>query len=128
MTEDILIEHLKTISEDIRRMRKDIARLARSSYYEDLEKVSNTPARQEIWRLCDGLHNSEDIAKKIGITMRSVQYFTQDAEKLGLITYAKRGYPKRTDSFDEIPSEWKPYKKTGNQETTDTKSKEERDE
>jgi len=124
MTESDLVEVLKTMSEDIRWMRKDIARLARKSYREDLEKVANTPARQEIWRLCDGTFSSEEIAKKIGITTRSVQYFVQDAEKKGLITALKRGYPKRPDSFDEIPAEWKPFKKSDEQKpSVDTEAR-----
>lgn len=106
-----LIEVLNTISEDIRWIRKGIARMARESYRKDLEKVANTPTRQEIWRLCDGSLSTEAIAKKIGVTARSVQYFIQDAEKAGLLIMLKRGRPKRPDDFDEIPSEWKPYKK-----------------
>ena len=115
MASDALIELVKIMTEDIRRMRMDIARLARDSYRQDLEKIANTPARQEMWRLCDGALNNEEIAKKIGVTLRAVQYFVQDAEKKGLIFSQKRGYPKRTDSFDQIPVEWKPYKKSDGQ-------------
>jgi len=112
MTDQDLIDLLKTIGEDIRWIRKDIARLARDSYRQDLEKVTNTSARQEIWRLCGSSLNNDEIAKKIGITLRAVQYFVQEAETKGLITTLKRGYPKRSDNFDEIPAEWKPYKKS----------------
>lgn len=115
MIEQDLIELLKTIGGDIHWIRKDVARLARDSYRQDLEKVANTSARQEIWRLSDGNLNNDEIAKKIGITLRAVQYFVQDGEIMGLITTMKRGYPKRTDSFDEIPAEWKPYKKSDGQ-------------
>ncbi len=112
MADEVLTDLIKTMSEDLHWIRKDIARLARQSYREDLEKIANTPIRQEIWRLSDGTLSSESIAKKIRITTRSVQYFVQDAEKKGLFTSLKRGHPKRTDSFDEIPVEWKPYKKS----------------
>lgn len=121
MSEDALIDVLNTIREDIHWMRRDVARMARDSYREDLERVANTSVRHEIWRLCDGSRSSDEIAKKIGITTRSVQYFMQDTEKAGLIIHVKRGYPKRTDSFDEIPGEWKPYKKT--QETPNVETK-----
>ncbi|MEX2193025.1 MAG: winged helix-turn-helix domain-containing protein [Nitrosarchaeum sp.] len=117
MVEDALIELVKIMGEDIRQIRKDMARMARDSYRQDLEKVANTPARQEIWRLCDGNISNEEIAKKIGVTSRTVQYFVLDAEKKGLITTPRRGYPKRTDSFDEIPVEWKTYKKSEEQVT-----------
>lgn len=115
MSSDALVELMKIMGEDIRRIRMDIARLARDSYRQDLAKVANTPARQEMWRLCDGTINNEEIANKIRVTLRAVQYFIQDAEKKGLIISQRRGYPKRTDSFDEIPVEWKPYKKSEGQ-------------
>ncbi len=116
MTDRDLIELTKTISEDLRQIRMDTARMARESYRQDLEKVANTPARQETWRLCDGTLSNEEIAKRIGVTLRAVQYFVQDAEKRGLIVTKRRGYPKRNESFDEIPAEWKPYKKPISQE------------
>lgn len=119
MVSDTLIELMKTMGEDIRRMRMDIARMARDSYRKDLEMIANTPARQEMWRLCDGALGNEEIAKKIKVTLRAVQYFVQDAEKKGLIISQRRGYPKRTDSFDEIPTEWKPFKKSETPEVTE---------
>jgi len=112
MSEQDLIYFLKIISEDIHWIRRDIARLARGSYLQDLEKIANTPVRREIWRLCNGDFRTEEIAKKVDISARAVQYFIQDAEKKGLIITPKRGYPKRPDNFDEIPTEWKPYKKS----------------
>lgn len=123
MLEQDLTELAKIISEDIHWIRKDIARLARGSYMQDLEKIANTRARQEIWRLCDGSLNNDEIAKKIGITLRAVQYFVQEAETKGLITAPKRGYPKRSDSFDEIPVEWKPYKKSEVSVTADVETR-----
>jgi predicted transcriptional regulator len=111
MTDQDLVDLIKALSEDVRQIRSDMARLARDSYRQDLEKVANTPIRQEIWRLCDGDISSEEISKKIGVTLRTVQYFVQDAEKKGLIISQRRGYPKRNDSYDEVPAEWKPYKK-----------------
>ena len=112
MSQDNLIDLVKTMSDDIYRMRKDISRLARQSYREDLKTLTHTSARQEMWRLADGTLSSEEIAKKIKVSVRAVQYFIQDAEKKGLIIFLKRGYPKRTDSFDEVPAEWKQYKKS----------------
>lgn len=112
MVEHDLANLLIVISEDLHWIRKDIARLARDSYRKDLDRVANTPVRQEIWRLCGGDLSTDEIAKKIGISSRAVQYFVQDADKLGLIITPKRGYPKRPDSFDVIPTEWKPFKKS----------------
>lgn len=106
------IEILRRISASLDAIREHTRRLARSSYKEDLEKVASTPQRQEMWRLCDGTLRTEDIARKIGASIRTVQYFFEEAEKMGLIKSYRRGYPRRNEDFDEIPSEWKPYRKS----------------
>lgn len=122
MQEETVIELLKKMSDDLHFIRRQITRLSRASYRDDLDKVASTPERREIWRLCDGTLSAEEIARIIGITSRSVQYFQKDAEKADLIEFIKRGYPKRSENYNEIPSEWKPYKKTcstqGEQEDT----------
>lgn len=105
-----VLELLKRISEDMHVVRVHTKRLVRDSYKQDLERVASTPERQEIWRLCDETLSTEEIAKKLGVSVRTVQYFVQDAQKFGLVVLVKRGYPKRTDDYDEIPTEWKPYK------------------
>jgi len=84
--------------------------LVRDLYRRDLERVASTPERQEMWRLCDGTLSSKKIANKVGVSVRTVQYFLNEARKAGLIAFLRRGYPKRTDDFDVIPPEWKPYK------------------
>ena len=106
------VDLLYQISNDLQAIRRHTTRLVRDSYRQDLEKVANTPQRQELWRLCDGTINTDELGKRVGISVRTVQYFIQDAEKVGLISSFKRGYPKRTEDFDEIPSDWKPYKKS----------------
>jgi len=62
-----------------------------------------------MWRLADGTLSNEEIAGQIGVTLRSVQYFVQEAESEGLIIRKKRGYPKRIE--DIIPPEWKSWKR-----------------
>ena len=123
-TEEV-VEILRRISANMDAIREHTRRLARSSYKEDLEKVASTPQRQEMWRLCNGTLSTEDIARKIGVSTRTVQYFVEEAERIGLVKSYRRGYPKRNEDFDEIPSEWKPYKKPEEkvevaQETTET--------
>lgn len=110
-------ELLSRMSDDLRAIRYLMARLCRDSFAKDLEAIASTPERQEMWRLSDGTCNTEEIAKGASASIRSVQYFLQDAEKQGLIQYLKRGYPKRADYFDEIPSSWKPFKKAQAQQT-----------
>jgi len=111
MQREEVIEILRRMSANLDAIREHTRRLSRSSYREDLEKVASTPQRQEMWRLCDGTLNTEDIARKIGISTRTVQYFVEEAEKMGLIKSYRRGYPKRNEDFDEIPTEWKPYRR-----------------
>lgn len=109
--ENTVAELLVGVAQDLHAIRRNVARLARESYRQDLLRVASTSQRQEIWRLADGSLNTEAIAKKAAIPLRTVQYFIQEAEKAGLIETVKRGYPKRTSDFDEVPSEWKPYRK-----------------
>jgi len=123
-TEEV-VEILRRISTSLDAIKEHTRRLSRSSYKEDLEKVTSTPQRQEMWRLCDGTLSTEDIARKIGVSTRTVQYFVEEAERMGLVKSYRRGYPKRNEDFDEIPSEWKPYRKPQEkvevaQETTET--------
>lgn len=109
-TEEV-VEVLRRISTSLDAIREHTRRLARSSYKDDLEKVASTPQRQEMWRLCNGTLTTEDIARKIGVSTRTVQYFVEEAERTGLVKSHRRGYPKRNEDFDETPSEWKPYRK-----------------
>lgn len=123
-TEEV-VEILRRISASLDSIREHTRRLARASFKEDLEKVASTPQRQEMWRLCNGTLSTEDIAGRIGVSTRTVQYFIEDAERTGLVKSYRRGYPKRNEDFDEIPSEWKPFKKSAEkvnfaQETTET--------
>lgn len=114
-------EILKRISDSLDSIREHTKRLARSSYKEDLEKIASTSQRQEMWRLCNGVLSTEDIAKRIGVSTRTVQYFIEEAEKSGLVKSYRRGYPKRIEDFDEIPSEWKPYRRTDEDKSEEPK-------
>jgi len=111
MTDEQTAELLKKISEDVHAIRLLTTRLVRDSYKKELERIANTPERKEIWRLCDGTLSTKEIAKEVGVSIRTVQYFLQEAEKERLVVFLKRGYPKRTDDFDVVPPEWKSYKR-----------------
>jgi hypothetical protein len=115
-----VIELLGHISDDVQSIRVLLARLSRDSFAKDLDAVASTPERQEMWRLADGTRNTEEIGKGSGSAIRSVQYFLQEAEKKGLIIYVKRGYPKRAEYFDEIPSTWKSIRKQQLQTSSST--------
>jgi DNA-binding CsgD family transcriptional regulator len=113
------IELLKQISSDLRELKRHLRFLSRDSITTMLNKVATTAERQEMWRLADGTRGNEEIAKQIGVSLRSVQYFVQEAENVGLITSERRGYPKRVEEI--IPKEWKPWKQ-GREKTKDQTS------
>jgi DNA-binding transcriptional regulator LsrR (DeoR family) len=108
MAEDEMAELLRRISENIVSIKRYCRFLARDAISTMLREVATTSERQQMWRLADGTLSNEQIANQIGVTLRSVQYFVQEAENAGLILIEKRGYPKRID--DVVPSEWKAWK------------------
>jgi hypothetical protein len=99
---------LKQINEDTQTIRNYMRILARVAISATLREITKTPERRQMWRLFDGTKSTEQIAKEIAVSTRSVQYFVQDAEDAGLLVTEKRGYPKRVENV--IPSEWKPWK------------------
>lgn len=113
MSEDEMISLLQKISEDIATM-KNFAKLqAMGAISTILCKIASTPERQQMWRLADGNRSNEEIARMVGVALRSVQYFVQEAQDAGLIIMKRRGYPSRI--VDVFPSEWKPWKPKGPQ-------------
>ena len=109
-----MVSLLKKISQDLSVIKMYARINARETMTVLLDKVATTTERQQIWRLADGSLSNEKIAEKVGVTLRSVQYFVQEAENAGLIVSERRGYPKRTE--DVIPSRWKTSKQRNNKE------------
>ena len=90
--------------DELLKIRQLLEILTRNALKEELEKVATTDERKQIWALCNGLRSTEEIAKKVGVTRRTVQKFVEELRKKDLITIEKRGHPKRR--FDYIPSDW----------------------
>jgi hypothetical protein len=108
MSGDEVKKVLEKIREDLAEI-KIYQRIAvRSAVETTLNSIASTPDRQQMWRLADGTLSNDQIADMVGVTLRSVQYFVEDAEKNGLVTMVKRGYPKHV--VDLIPVNWKPWK------------------
>ena len=107
-SEDEMLSLLKKMAEDIKVIKSYTRFQARDAIESVLNKIATTPERQQMWRLFDGTVSNEAIAKLIGVTLRSVQYFVQDAEGEGLVYAEKRGFTKRTE--DVFPIEWKSWK------------------
>jgi predicted ArsR family transcriptional regulator len=93
------------IYEELVKIRELLERLARKELKEDLEKIATTKERKKIWVLCDGMTSTSDIATKAGISQRAVQIFLNELQTRDLITFERRGYPKRR--YDYIPSDWR---------------------
>lgn len=101
-------EQLRQISEDIRAIRNYVRLQSRTAISASLREIAKTDERQQMWRMFEGVKSTEQIAKEICVSIRSVQYFVQEADDAGLLLTEKRGYPKRVENI--IPSDWKPWK------------------
>ncbi len=108
MAEDENTSLLRKIQEDLVEIKVYQRIGVRSAVEAILKSVASSPERQQMWRLADGTLSNDQIADRIGVALRTVQYFVEEAEKNDLITMAKRGYPKRV--VDIIPADWKPWK------------------
>ncbi len=96
---------LKEISEHLRAIRLLTEIQLRGPVRDELSRLASSLDRRRIWILCDGATTTTEIAKKVGVTNRAVQYFVQDGLKSGLLNVDRRGYPRRT--IDWAPPDWK---------------------
>lgn len=97
-------ESFRVLLEEVSKIRQLLEMLTRNVLKEELERIATTEERKRIWALCDGLRSTEEIAKEVGVTPRTVQRFVKELREADLITVEKRGYPKRR--FDYIPADW----------------------
>ncbi len=95
----------EALFEEILKIRQLLEILARDALKRELEKYATTVQRRKIWALCNGLLSTEEIARRVGVTTRAVQIFLEELRKTDLVTFIKRGYPKRR--FEFVPAEWK---------------------
>ena len=95
---------IMVLLEEVSKIRQLLEMVARDSLKAELEKIATTPTRKRMWALLNGMTSTEEIAKKVNSTQRSVQIFVKELRNADLITMEKRGYPKR--KFDYIPAEW----------------------
>ena len=79
--------------------------MVRDELKKSLEQLLTTQERRKIYALLDGLSGTDEIAQKVGVSQRLVQLLVKDLSDAGLVTFGRRGYPRRT--FDYVPSEWR---------------------
>jgi len=96
-TQDPVLEELKKISK--------ILILAHGESIErEISKVATSDERKKIWVLIDGTKMSKDIAKEVGVAVRSVNRFLAIATKAGLVDNPWGKPPKRV--IDYVPPSW----------------------
>jgi Fic family protein len=101
---------------------QDIARYAKliASWVamRQVEKLVSTNERKAIWYLCSGNLTREQIAKKSGISLRTVTTFIDMLKTYGLVEEEKDkgGHAQRV--IDYCPPEWKDFMKPKKIENT----------
>lgn len=103
-TSEDVVELLKKINSNLFVIRKLTELQLRGPIKKELERLASTSERKRIWALSDGTLSTGEIAKKVGVSRRAVQYFVQEAERSELLRVDKRGFPYR--NIDWIPPEW----------------------
>src|SRR2546427_8423566 len=103
-----LIENLTADApkrDDIESIRRLMEIQARDALRKELELVATTEERKRVYVLIDGLSSTEEISRKSGLSVRSVQDIVKKFSDMDLITSAKRGFPRRR--FEWVPSTWR---------------------
>lgn len=98
-----------TFDEEILKELKKISKIITisngSALQAELTKYATTNERREIWVLIDGKNSTEDIAKAINKTKRTVDTFLSILEQAELIEERKYGVPP-VRLIDYVPVEW----------------------
>jgi len=92
------------VLEELKRISKILTLAHGESLEKELSKIATTDERKKIWVLIDGVKLSKDIAKDVGVTVRSVNGFLSICEKAGLIENPWGKPPKR--EIDYVPAKW----------------------
>ena len=101
ISEEIIVEVLNELT----KIRQLLLILVEDALKKKLEKVATTKERKKMWSLLDGTLSTEEIAKRVNVTVRAVQIFVKELKEMDLVIIEKRGYPKRR--FDYVPLDWK---------------------
>lgn len=96
--------HKDPVLEELKKISKILTLAHAESIEKELSKVATSDERKKIWVLIDGIRMSKDIAKKIGVTVRSVNRFLAIASRTGLVENPWGKPPKRI--VDYVPPSW----------------------
>jgi len=102
MSEKMLI----SLYDEIVKIRQLLEITFKNDLLKELEKILTTKERRMVWALSDGFTDTKAIAKKAGISIRTVQVTVKELQEADYLVVERRGFPKRR--FDYVPFEWKP--------------------
>ncbi|MFQ5884601.1 MAG: hypothetical protein ACE5IO_05815 [Thermoplasmata archaeon] len=94
----------KPLLEELQKIRQLLEFRAKDALTKELSTVATTPERRKMWALFDGATGNKKIAGQVGVTARAVRLFVSELQEKDLVSFEKRGCPKR--KFDLVPSEW----------------------
>ena len=93
------------ILEELKRLTKIVTLANGINITKEIEKIATSDDRKKIWVLIDGENRSEDIAKIIKNTERSVNRFLNILEQVEFIKKRHYGAPPKK-LVEYTPSEW----------------------
>lgn len=117
MTGENEAQLLREINENLKALRKLKELELRGPITNELAAFASSSERKKMWIYADGAANTIEIARKVGVSPRAVQYFVQEGLKAGFLRVDRRGYPSRM--IDLIPPEWE--KTLGAESETETR-------
>jgi hypothetical protein len=95
---------LREINENLKVLRKLKEIELRGPVKNELSAFASSRERRKMWIFSDGKASTTEIAKRVGVSQRAVQYYVQDGLKAGFLRLDRRGFPSRT--IDWVPPEW----------------------
>jgi len=104
MQGDDVVSILRKMNSTLESLKRVLELDARPAIRSEIDKLASTPERRKMWILADGSLRTEEVAKKSGAKLRTVQIFIQECVRSGLVASEKRGYPHR--AIDFIPEDW----------------------
>lgn len=96
---------MRNIQDEVEQIRSLLEIIAEDAIRSKLGVIATTRNRKRLWTLIDGKKSTSDLAKDVGIDIRSVQQFVSELVDRGLVNVVRRGHPRRR--YEIVPKEWK---------------------
>lgn len=90
--------------EELRKIYKILLLSNSDKIEKELGKLVTSDERKKIWVLIDGTRSTKEIAKKVGVVVRSVNRFLDIGEKMGFVENEWGKPPRKI--VDYTPSSW----------------------